>query len=147
MQSAGNRDTFSVSQVPRHIHNGIDAPYAFTPTAIYGGIIVTSEFPATMPTGWQIIKTGTGSCQVQHNLGNFDQLMWVASPIGAGGATLPVPIIVPGTFTSFFPNANGVVEFSWFDANNAAAAIDTTFYFIGIQVNNKNTSPTRYTVF
>lgn len=138
LQRQGNRDTFGVSAVPRHTHNGIDSPFAFDPVAIYGGIIITSDTPATLPKGWTLEHIATGVTHVTHNLNDIDQIFWMAAPFGAGGATLPVPIIIPG------PN---LVEFNWFDANNAAADIDTTFFFIGVQVNNQDTTPAQYTVF
>lgn len=137
IRAQGNRDTFSGFQTTRHIHNGVDAPYVYDSNALFAGVIITSEFPALLPKGWTITKVATGTCDVTHNLGEVNQIVWVASAIGAGGATLPVPIIV---------GDKNRIEFAWFDANAAAAPIDTTFFFIGLQVNNKDYTPNQYSV-
>lgn len=136
--SASSR--FQLAPNTRHIHNGADSPYAYNPNQVYAGIIVTSDQPSTLPTGWSLEYLGTGETNITHNLGDFDQVMWFATPIGAGGATIPVPIVVGGL---------NVTTFSWFDVSavGGGAPVDTTFYFVAVQVNNKNTSPVQYTVF
>lgn len=145
--SANASSRYQLTPTTTHTHSGTDSPFAFQPVIAYAGIIVTCSSPSTLPTGWEFARLGTGSCQIANHLNEIDQLVWIASPIGAGGATLPVPIITVGTNTVTFPKANGVVEFDWFDANGAAAPVDATFYFVGIQVNNKKVAPQQYTVF
>lgn len=136
-QNAASR--YQLTPTSTHIHNGIDTPFVYNAIISYVGIIITSNLAATLPVGWTIANLGTGITEVTHNLGELDQMVWLATPIGAGGSTIPVPIVVPG------PN---VVDFSWFDvsAAGAGAPVDTTFMFVGIQVNNKTFGPTKYSV-
>lgn len=69
MRAQGNRDTYSVSSVPRHIHNGVDSPFAFTPTQIFAGHVPYFNDPdllTIIPQGWiinhlAVIATFTGA--------------------------------------------------------------------------------------
>lgn len=57
IRAQGGRDTYSVSQIGRHIHNGFDAPYAFTPTQVFAGHIPYFNDPDLLtiyPKGWEI---------------------------------------------------------------------------------------------
>lgn len=82
---SGNRDTYSVAQVPRHIHNGVDAPFAFTPSVTFAGFVLSTGIPTTpFPKGWL----------VHHGVFN---LVFTGTLKGAGALTLTAGVLAGAT--------------------------------------------------
>lgn len=132
IQAAASRGQFNVRDSNLHIHNGVDAPFAFETQAIYGGLIQEDGTPLLAPTGWKIEKVSTGTYDMTHNLGS-ELCVAVASPVLSGSA--PVCSVLA------FPN---VLEISWYDTISHGFK-DTTFYFIMINTQNKSRNPVKYT--
>jgi hypothetical protein len=113
---------YSTAKVPYHIHNGVDAPYAYQSTFTYIGFIGLDAGIGILPTGWSVTKLGTGDYQVVHNLNTFAYAV-VASPAGLQ------------SYVDITPSGN-LVEFTW--------TADTDFYFNLTVIANRNIVPATY---
>lgn len=65
---------FGQNQIPRHVHNGTDAPPVFSPTRLFAGYVPSdaniqdSDF-IMFPKGWSVTRGIDNTYEVTHNLG------------------------------------------------------------------------------
>jgi hypothetical protein len=125
ISKAGSNARFNVQGIPQHVHNNIDAPLVYQPILTYIGLVGLNGEVGILPTGWTVIYNGTGNYSIVHNLNSFLYSV-IAFPVGVSAVGLAT-------------TDNNIAEFTWTDGS----AVDTPFYFILTQVNNKKvTLPT-----
>lgn len=134
------QNSFGMSQVPYHTHNGTDSPLIYSPTIQYTGFVpdnadlsgTTTGGFVFFPAGWSVEHTATGLYTITHNLDTpFYTTMVTLSDIDVGGAE------------SRAINFNTYIEVATFDINGDPA--DISFDFLVTVVNNSAQSIPQYT--
>lgn len=137
LRAQDGRGAFSTFGVPKHIHNGFDAPYVYAPIQVYAGLIqadITDPLlQQILPAGWTVTNPSTGLYAIHHNLGS-DAYVTVASGIQSTNEVV-IPII------SQFPNE---VDITWFDDTATFQEVQTGFNFVLVAVANKATIPPKF---
>lgn len=121
---------FNIASTQRHIHNDIDSPYTFQPILTYVGNISSTGGILLLPIGWSVTYQGTGDYLVTHNLGTQSYVVTATSEnLNA--------LIVP-TITAF-PNSFEITTIA-----SGVGAVDSTFMFSLVNVNNKSDKLPQY---
>lgn len=132
IQATSSANRFQLSAIPKHVHNGTDAPYTFQQTRIFAASVLTiggvahTYFP--FPSGWVLTHPSTGHWVITHNL-NTEQYVAIATPVAHTSAW----------GISVEPNPN-YVNINLF-TTTTGAAVDGNFNFIVVQTNNNITTP------
>lgn len=137
MRQQGNKDTYSVAKVPRHVHNGVDAPYAYSPQQVFAGNVPYDIFIGgitfIIPKGWVVRYDGTGIYTLIHNFGTL------AYSTVATGTQSTNEVVTP--IITYLPNE---VTLTWFDASGTFTEVDTSFCFVIVLLVNKSINPPSY---
>jgi hypothetical protein len=132
MGATGTRDTFNTLNIPRHVHNGVDAPTIFQPIMQYIGDIGYDGTVGLLPQGWLCEHVGTGLYRITHNLGTRNYSTVVSEILGP--AVLIIPVV---------ENFKNTIELSLLDPV-AFAPADSSFVFTVTAVTNKSTNSPSY---
>jgi hypothetical protein len=122
---------FGQSAVPRHVHNGVDAPPVFNPTRVFAGNVPSSgnladsEVPL-MPNGWTVSLEAGNVYKVTHNLGTEFYTVTACQTGQSAQAIFPETACQDNFF-----------EITWITVGLATRLQD--FQFVLTQINNRAT--------
>lgn len=121
---------FNIQNVQQHEHGGVGSRTTLQPTRIYGGAIDTDGAGLILPTGWtsSIELVPNIVYTVNHNLDTSTYIVSVLQIIPDSGF-IGSPTIAPGI---------NKFELTFLNVADGAENIQTPFYFILININNKS---------
>lgn len=142
IQQAASANRFQLSGIPRHIHNNVDSPFVFQPTATYVGKVLSSgDSSVPFPVSFSSIQVATGEYFVKTG---FDETFYVPLICPSGNAISPsifvswiVETVTGGTYGSGF-------YVTFFDTSTQTNT-DTDFYFMVTNISNQSPIPPQYT--
>lgn len=135
MQESKSGSRFGLNPIQRHVHNGVDSPYAFQPSITYGGFIESDGAVSLLPKGWLCEQVSTGNYTITHNLNS--QLYFVVASAQQSTNAVVTPVI------ESFQNTT---SFGWFVYDSGGPiALDTAFNFLLFLIGNKNAQVPSYT--
>lgn len=148
ISKAGSAARFNVQGIPQHVHNNIDAPFAYQPSLSYTGTVLegdaigpVSPTPLLFPNGWTVDFQDTsspsaGAYIVTHSL-NTDYYSVVVTPL-ENNPNNP-------TFVGVNIQTNPSNFLLYFFDTKTQAFVDCGFTFVLVNTVNKLSLPPKYT--
>lgn len=144
IQASAGRAMYAPTNIPFHVHNGVDSPIVFSPTNIYTGFIPSDAVLNGSSTGGFIFIPQGWTASV--DTGGTPILYTVIHNLNTSFYTVNCSLYGPEAVNAAIPNVVCLPDrfyVAWYDS--ALVSYQTDFSFQLIQINNSTQNVPLYT--